>query len=116
MSTPEFRAALTDAIGYWERRRVVYNMVLVVVTGAVFLSRQPQSAHAISFGLAEELFVLAVLANIAYCAAYPVDLIVQSSGYRANWLRVRWVLLALGLVFAAVITQFVAAGMFSGAP
>jgi hypothetical protein len=115
MSTPQFRASLTNAIRYWERGRLIYNFVLLGVVGSIFLFHLPQSQQAISFDLLQGLFVLAVLANVAYCAAYLVDLVVQSSGYQAAWFKFRWVLLVLGILFASVITQFVARGMFASA-
>ena len=115
MSTPQFRASLTNAIHYWERGRVIYNVALLAVVCAIFLLHLPQSRQAMSFDLLQGLFVLAVLANIAYCAAYLVDLVVQSSAYRAVWFKFRWALLVLGILFALVITQFVARGIFAGA-
>jgi hypothetical protein len=48
------------------------------------------------------LFVLAVLANVAYCAAYIVDVVAQISAFRSTWLRIRWMLLGLGVLFAGV--------------
>ena len=55
---------------------------------------------------------IAVIANVAYCAAYIVDLFVQSSGFRELWQQYRWLLFAIGTIFAAIITRFVAMGMF----
>ena len=58
------------------------------------------------------LFLLAVVANIAYCAAYIADIFAQASGFRELWQRYRWLLFAIGTTFAAIITHFVAAGIF----
>jgi hypothetical protein len=58
------------------------------------------------------VFLLAVVANIAYCAAYLADIFVQVSGFREIWQRSRWVLFVIRTVFAAVVTRFVAMGMF----
>ena len=115
MSTPQFRASLTNAIHYWERGRLIYNVALFAVVCVIFLFYLPQSRHAMSFDLLQGFFVLAVLANIAYCAAYLVDLVAQSSGYQAVWFKFRWALLVLGILFASVITQFVARGIFASA-
>ena len=52
------------------------------------------------------LFILAVLANITYCASYGVDLFVQFSGSRAVWGRRRWVVFVVGTAFAAVVAHF----------
>ena len=106
------REALTNAIRYWERRRIVYNLVLtgIVLThlGQDFKRWTPS----VSVNLGLLLFVLAVLANVAYCAAYVVDVFAQVSGFREEWWRFRWILFAIGLTFAGVLTHFFAAGMF----
>jgi hypothetical protein len=72
----------------------------------------PASREKLSLDLALGVFVLAVLANIAYCAAYLVDLFVQFSGLHEAWRRGRVVLLAVGIMFAATITHFFAKGLF----
>lgn len=115
MSTLPLRDTLSDAIRYWEPRRIAYNVVLAAIVLFYFSLGWPASRHFVNVEIGLGLFILAVMANIAYCAAYPVDLFAQLSGVRAAWLRVRWVLFALGLAFAAVITRFFAVGMFGGA-
>jgi hypothetical protein len=111
----ELRAALTDAIRYWEPRRLIYNIVLIAVTVLGFFERWPQSLNSLSFDLAQGLFILAVLANVAYCAAYVADIPTQLSGFRDSWLRLRWLLLVVGLIFAAIIARFFSAGFFYSA-
>jgi hypothetical protein len=108
------RDAMTSAIRYWERARVVYNVVLALVVVGEFAAAWPQSRVRLTLDLGQWLFLLAVLANVAYCAAYPVDVFAQLSGFRVSWLRVRWLLLVVGLVFAAILTRFVSVGVFGG--
>ncbi|MDG4549733.1 MAG: hypothetical protein RKR03_05395 [Candidatus Competibacter sp.] len=100
---------ITDAIRYWEPMRLVYNGVLAVLVlvwaWPVLPSRwsgEWQPALAV-------LFVLAVAANVAYCAAYPVDVFLQCSEFRATWQRYRWVLFVAGLLTAAALTWLVLA-------
>lgn len=107
-----FRDILTDAIRYWERRRILYNLILSAVVAAFFLLQLPGSRSALSFELVQRLFILAVLANVAYCAAYPVDFVAQFSGFQATWRRNRWVLFAVGALFAGTIARFIAGEMF----
>jgi len=109
------RAALTDAIRYWEPRRIVYNLVLLVVVGVVFLAHLPASRSDVTFGSLQLLFVLAVLANIAYCAAHVVDVIAQLSAFRSVWIRFRWILLLTGIAFGGVLANFFAQGIFAHA-
>jgi hypothetical protein len=115
MSEITVRDVLTDAIRYWEVRRIAYNAVLVAVVVVVFVLQWPASRSALSADLAQTLFILAVLANVAYCAAYIVDVVAQYSGFQAAWRRYRWLLFLVGVVFASIIARFFAAGMFSHA-
>lgn len=110
------REAVSNAIKFWEPRRIVYNLVLAaIVIGHMvyFLKTLAVIRSSMSFDGVLGLFLLAVLANVAYCAAYPVDLFAQWSSYRETWLRYRWILFVLGVTFAAILTRFFSMGMFS---
>ena len=108
-----FREMATDAIRYWELRRLIYNAALALIVIGYFVGSLPSSRAALSFNGALIIFVLAVVANLCYCAAYIADIFAQFSGYRLLWLRWRWLLLALGIIFAGIITRFFALGFFS---
>src|SRR5258706_12649852 len=101
MTTSEpvgFGEIISDALGYWERRRVGYNLVLgAIVVGWVVLT-WPRFRGALTWSSLLALFGLAVLANACYCAAYLVDIPVQYSSLRVPWRRRRGVLWALGVV------------------
>jgi hypothetical protein len=116
MSDTSAREALSEAIPYWERRRILYNVVLLAVCVAVYFSVPAGARPKLGFDLLQGLFVLAVLANVAYCAAYVVDVIVQMTTLREGWLRVRWVLLLIGLAFAAILANFFSQGIVGHAP
>ena len=115
MSEMTIRDALTDAIRYWELRRIAYNAILFAVVAVVFVLQWPESRASLSADVAQTLFILAVLANVAYCAAYVVDVVAQYSAFVATWKRYRWALFAVGVIFASIIAKFFAAGMFSHA-
>jgi hypothetical protein len=115
MNAISLRDVLTNAIGYWEPRRILYNVVLATIVIGYFVGNWPASRERATSDLAQGLFVLAVLANVAYCAAYIPDVFVQLSGARDRWLRVRWVLFVVGLLFAGIITRFMSEGMFTSA-
>ena len=106
------REAVTDALRYWERRRLVYNAALFAVVTTYFCLGLPYSRAAATLDLAQGLFILAVPANSAYCAAYPADIFAQMSGFRELWRSYRWVLFLIGVIFAAIITRVIAMGMF----
>lgn len=108
-----FREAASNAIRFWERARIGYNLVLAAIVIGYFIAGLPFSKAQLSIDLALGLFIVAVLANVAFCAAYPVDIFAQMSSFTALWLKVRWVVLAIGILFAAAITRFMAIGMFA---
>ncbi|HEY4556044.1 MAG TPA: hypothetical protein VIG68_06375 [Lysobacter sp.] len=110
---PHARGA--DALRYWEPRRIAYNAVLALVTAAVFAAHWPRFVERASLDLFLGLFLLAVLANVAYCAAYPADLFLQRSSPPHACRRARTTLFAVGTAFATVIAQFVARGIAGGA-
>jgi hypothetical protein len=111
MESVTVRDSFTDAIRFWEPRRVIYNLVLALIVVAYFVVGYPTSKTVLSIDFALGLFLLAVVANIAYCAAYLADIFVQVSGFREIWQRSRWVLFVIGTAFAAIITRFVVLGM-----
>src|SRR5262249_10279477 len=111
--SPEVREAVPDALGYWEPRRIVYNVVLAVIVLAYFAVNWPQSCTAVTVEGVLFVFILAVLANICYCAAYLGDVFVQVSGFRRAWQRWRWTLFLVGMVFAAIITRWFAIAFFA---
>jgi hypothetical protein len=111
-NTVTFREALTDSMRYWEPRRIPYNLVLLGVVGIHALLAWRESKFAFTTDTALVLFLLWVLANVAYCAAYVVDIPVQFSGFRPPWLKVRVVVFVVGVAFAAVLAHFFASVMF----
>jgi hypothetical protein len=113
MTNISVREALSQAIRYWEPRRLLYNALLLIEVAAIFALKLPGSRNNLSVDLALLLFVLAVLANVAYCACYVVDVAAQLSDFRVIWLRFRWTLFVLGVAFAGVLAYFFASGLFS---
>jgi hypothetical protein len=109
----DLQSPLTSAIAYWEPRRLLYNAWLLAVVVATWFLDSARTLQGTTFEAAQQLFMLAVLANIAYCAAYAVDVTALLSGFRATWLRRRWMLLTVGMLFAAVPAHFISRGLFS---
>src|SRR4051812_23342628 len=99
METPGLRQYATNALRYWEPRRLLYNAALAAIVLTHFFLNYRASK---SFLIANEVlmvFVLAVLANVAYCAVYPVDIFAQHSGFQELWFKYRWILLVIGILF-----------------
>jgi hypothetical protein len=112
MDAVTIRERATEAIKFWEPMRLVYNGVLAVIVLLYFRLGLPNSTTYISTNGFSVLIVLAVLANVAYCAAYAVDLFAQLSGFREQWRTARWGLFSIGLLFASILTRFFSMGMF----
>jgi hypothetical protein len=91
VDTANLRDYLTDAIKFWEPARIGYNSVLAAVVAIHFVAAYPESKNVINLDFGLGLFLLAVVANVAYCAAYVPDIFAQASGFRDVWRKVRWV-------------------------
>jgi hypothetical protein len=62
------REYFTNAISFWEPRRVIYNAVLAMIVIVYFAIGYPATKALLSIDFALGLFLLAVIANVAYCA------------------------------------------------
>jgi hypothetical protein len=112
MKRANLREYATDAIKFWEPWRLFYNLAPAAIVIVYFALGYPVSRAVLSVDCCLGLFLLAVIANVAYCAAYMVDIFAQASGFREVWRRYRKLLFVIGTLFAAIITRFVAMGMF----
>ena len=111
-----FGEVASEALRYWERWRVLYNLALLAVVVIHLIASWPASKVLLSRDRLLSLVLLAVVANILYCAAYGVDLFVQFSGLRAEWTRRRWMVLATGIAVAAILAHFVVMGILGTGP
>ena len=100
------RGILSDAIAYWEPRRIPYNLVLTGVVLAWVLVTWPHFRPAITLQSALFLIISATMANVCYCAAYLADVPLQYSFFQAVWRRWRWVLWLLGMLLAILIANY----------
>jgi hypothetical protein len=101
-----FQEIVKDALRYWERRRVIYNLVLAGVVLAWLLSTWPHFRGVFTLQSLDFLCAFAMLANICYCAAYVADVPMQYSLFHAIWRRWRWSLWLLGMIFAVAIANY----------
>ncbi len=97
---------LGDAIRYWEVRRIAYNMALVLVVAGWIVMGWPGVLAALRLQSVPALFLLAVLANVCYCAAYLVDIPAQCSPFRAAWRHGRGALWLIGTLFAMTLAYY----------
>ncbi len=97
---------------YWEPRRLAYNAALLIVVGGAFVAGLPVSKRVVSAEPMLVLFILGVLANIAYCGAYIPDVALQHTSFRDIWFRVRWIVLVVGTLMACALAYLFVVGMF----
>ena len=100
------RESLADAARYWEPRRIIYTLLLTAVVVIWLAATWPHFRPALTLFSFLRLSILALLANVCYCAAYLVDIPLQSSPLSAVWRRRRWVLWLLGTLFAIVMENY----------
>jgi len=106
MDAQTLRESVTGAIRYWEPRRLLYYAVLAAIVLIFLESTTPRQNRFFRSIPSSASLLLVVLANVAYCAAYPVDIFVCASSYRDQWRKHRRVIFMIGLLFAAIIASF----------
>jgi hypothetical protein len=106
LSSSNLRVTLDDALRYWERRRIIYNLLLMAVVVTWIAATWPHFRPAFTWSSLFALAVLALLANLCYCTAYIVDLPLQFSSFRNLWCRWRWTLFLVGTLFAVLFANY----------
>jgi|HubBroStandDraft_6_1064221.scaffolds.fasta_scaffold189461_1 hypothetical protein len=101
-----FRPILSDAIHFWEPRRLYYNLVLTAAAFTWVAATWPHFRPAFTLVSLPPLTVLALLANVCYCAAYLVDIPMQQSTLSTAWKRYRWILWLVGTLFALLLANY----------
>lgn len=103
----EPRSFLRNALRYWERRRIFYNVALTGVVMVWIARTWPHFRPAFNLQSLLLLTVLALAANACYCAAYLVDIPAQAWSFTAAWWqRGRMGLWLVGTLLAAVLANY----------
>ena len=92
--------ALRDAAQWWEPCRVLYNITLAAIFVALTARTWPRLQPELTSAAVLPLIVLALLANLCYCAAYVVDLAALSARAQPHRDRWRWALFCVGTLLA----------------
>jgi hypothetical protein len=103
---PEFAETFAKAVRFWEPRRILYNAMLAAVVLAWIIFSWPHFRPALHWWAIAPLTVLAVLANVFYCAAYLPDLAFQHSNVITVSNRGRWLLWIAGMLFAVLLANY----------
>ncbi len=95
-----------DARRYWEPRRALYNLVLVLVCVGWGVATWPHFRPALTLLPLLQLAALGLIANAFYCAAYFVDVPMLLSPFRDEWRRWRAGLWWAGMLLATLLTNY----------
>jgi len=100
------RPVFSDALRFWEVRRILYNLILAAVSFAWLAATWPHFQPALAPHSLFLLSILALIANACYCVAYLVDIPMQLADLGAVWKRYRWILWLAGTLVAFVLTNY----------
>jgi len=95
------RAIIRETVQFWERRRLLYNAVLASIVLLGFALAWPRSAEWVHRNALPTFVESALLANLAYCAAYVVEWLFHFTRYRDTWKRWRTALFVVGVLLAS---------------
>ena len=101
-SSPRF----LDAAHFWERHRLWYNAVLTVIVGLWVVLTWPHFRPALNLVVLGKMLVLALLANVAYSAAYVAEFFMQATFPESFLRRARWTVWFAGMLFALVLENY----------
>jgi len=96
---------ISNAVRFWEQRRIAYNLLLTMVfVGWVVVSWRFLKG---AFSLVNfvQLAVLALIANVLYCAAYLAELFFKDSAV-SKWHHWRWGIWIVGTLFAILVESY----------
>jgi hypothetical protein len=108
----KLKAVTTDAIKFWEKCRIIYNIVLGLIVIGFIIYGLINDMEINFIDAFTSVFILAVIANVLYTTAYIPDLFVQLSDFRDIWRKYRWILFLVGLILAGLYTIMISHSMF----
>ena len=97
---------LIEAARFWEPRRLLYNLLLFVVAVIWVVKSWPHFRPAMTLESLGIMTVLALLANVCYCAAYLAEILIQNATLRASWNRQRWTIWIVGMLLAILFENY----------
>lgn len=102
----KLRPGSREAVGFWEPRRLWYNGVLFVVVLLWLRLTWPHFRPALTLEALGKMLVLALLANVCYCAAYVAEAGIQAVSSDIARRRFRWASWILGMLLALLIENY----------
>jgi hypothetical protein len=99
-------AGTQEALRFWEPHRLLYNAIL---TGVVFfwlVLTWPHFRPSLTLGSLEAFLFLALAANLCYCAAYLLEIFIQTAVNITIRRRLRRTLFVVGTLFALLLENY----------
>ena len=90
-------------VRFWERGRLIYNAAQLALTAIMVPIKWPESQWLFTADRLGGYLGAAIIANILYCAAYLVELMLQWRALRPYAAWVRQVVLLLGTLLALIL-------------
>jgi len=107
IETPKLRSLLTEAIRYWELRRLIYNLLLLIIL-LYYVGKADGWPLFSSSEFLAVCAIYAVFANVAYSLAYIPDLVIRYSLLPARVKNIGLtIIFLLGLSVAFIISRYV---------
>jgi len=97
---------LRDAARFWEPRRLLYNLLLLAVVLLWLMNTWPHFRPAITLQSLGIMIVLALLANLCYCAGYLAEILIQNATSSVAWNRQRWAVWVVGTLLAVLFENY----------
>jgi hypothetical protein len=104
--SPSNSPRFLEAAHFWEPRRFWYNGALILIVGLWLVLTWPHFRPALNLAALGKMLVLALLANVCYCAAYVAEFFMQAALPTSFWRRARWTLWSLGMLIALVLENY----------
>ena len=101
-----WRQRFAEAARFWEPRRVAYNLVLTAVALIWIVASWPHFRPAMTLESLGIMTVLALLANVCYCAAYVTEIPFIGLPFKASGNRGRWGIWVLGTLLAILFENY----------
>lgn len=96
---------IADAVRFWEQRRIAYNLLLTMVFVGWVVVSWPSLKGAFSLVHFAQLAVLALIANVLYCAVYLAELFLKDLA-ASKWHHCRWGIWIVGTLFAILVESY----------
>lgn len=100
------RKGLRDAARFWEPRRLLYNLALLAGVLVWVTKTWPHFRPAMTLESLGIMTVLALLANLCYCAAYLAEIPIQNATSTSSWNRQRWAVWVVGTLLAILFENY----------